>query len=328
MYFGLGSEAQAATFDGEAGQSYEVSITTEGRGGFAGIRLGIREPDPVDLFDRAVQAAADADVAVVVVGTNDEWETEGEDRTTIALPGDQDALVAAVAAANPRTVVVVNAGGPVAMPWVDDVAAIVLAPFGGYEMAEALADVLDGTADPGGRLPITYPRTLDDTPAWPHYPPVDGVQRYDEGLLMGYRGFDAAGTEPLFAFGHGLSYGRSTWADGRVDAGGITAGEGVTVSVDVEVTGERASTEVVQVYVARPDAGTASPPKQLAAWTKAAVAAGESRTIDVAVPATAFRRWDIDTDAWVVDPARYELVVAASSADERFRIPVEVTASA
>ena len=175
------------------------------------VRLGVRPPRGDGLIERAAAAARDADAAIVVVGTNEDWETEGADRTTIALPGDQDELVRAVAAVNPRTIVVVNAGAPVAMPWVDEVAAILIPFFGGMEMGDAVADVLLGDTDPGGRLPITYPKRLEDAPAWPHYQPVEGVQRYGEGFAMGYRGHDRSGVAPLFPFGHGLSYGDATW---------------------------------------------------------------------------------------------------------------------
>ena len=128
-----------------------------------------------------------------------------------------------VAAVNDKTVVVVNAGSPVAMPWIDDVAAVLVASFGGMEMADALVDVLTGVSDPGGRLPITYPVRLEDTPAWPHYRPVDGVQQYGEGLLMGYRGFEAAGVAPQFPFGHGLSYGEVEWGEPEVSTTDVRA---------------------------------------------------------------------------------------------------------
>lgn len=321
LFFGLASEHQEATIDCEAGVAVPIRITTTGRGGFAGIRLGCRVPDPPDLLERAVTAARDADVAVVVVGTNDEWETEGEDRTTIDLPGDQDELVRRVAAANPRTVVVVNAGSPVAMPWIDDVAAVVLAWFGGIEMADGVADVLLGEADPGGRLPLTFPKALEDTPAWRWYAPVDGVQHYGEGLLMGYRGFDAAGTEPLFAFGHGLSYGEAAWGDASVSAEQLAPGEGLTVEVPVRATGDRDATVVVQAYLSGPD-GFDRAPKVLAGFAKVVVAAGQERTATVRVPPEAFRRWG--SDGWVVDAGEWQVHVAASATDVRQTLSLPV----
>ena len=155
---------------------------------------------------RAVAAAAAADVAVVVVGTNSDWETEGEDRTTLALPGEQDELVRRVVEANPRTIVVLNTGSPVTMPWVDAPAAVLQTWFGGQEMAGALADVLTGAADPGGRLSMTFPRRIEDTPAFGNFPGEDGEVRYGEGLLVGYRWYDTRRLPTLFPFGHGLSY--------------------------------------------------------------------------------------------------------------------------
>ena len=315
LFFGQGSEEQTAVVECEAGVPLPVEITSTGRGGFSGIRVGARPVDPPDLIERAVNAASAADLALVVVGTNDEWETEGEDRTTIHLPGNQDELVARVAAANPNTVVVVNAGSPVAMPWVDDVAAILLAYFGGQETGPGVADVLLGDADPGGRLPITYPRAVEDAPAWPHYPPVDGVQAYDEGLLMGYRGFDAASIEPLFPFGHGLSYGASTWSEATVSSSSA-------VQLEVTCTSDRPVTDVVQVYVAPVDPPVPRPPKELVAWRKLTLAPGESAEVTIELGPHAFRRWDEPTSSWVVDPGDYEVIVAASAADLRQRLPL------
>ena len=315
LFFGMGSDEQTATLDCQAGSPVAVQIRAVGMGGFAGIRLGIRCPHPADSMERAVAAAGNADVAVVVVGTNDEWETEGEDRATIALPGSQDELIRRVAAANPSTVVVINAGSPVAMPWIDDVDAVLVAYFGGYEMGNGVTDVLLGDQDPGGRLPITYPVRLEDTPAWPHYAPVDGVQTYGEGLLMGYRGFEAAGTTPLFPFGHGLSYGDAEWLDATWDDRGTTAW------VTVRSVSDRPSTVVVQGYVAPLDPPVERAPKQLAAFAKVTLAPGQEQAVALHFGRRGFERWDEDTGGWVVDPGHYEVLLAASATDVRFRLP-------
>lgn len=321
LFFGFACEEQHVTLDLRAGEPVPVRITCTGRGGFVGIRLGVRVPDPPDLFERAVAAARDADVAVVVVGTNDEWETEGEDRTTIALPGEQDELVRRVAEANPSTVVVVNAGSPVAMPWVDDVAAVLVSWFGGNEMADAVTDVLLGEADPGGRLPITFPKALEDTPAWRWYEPVDGIQHYGEGLAMGYRGFDAAGTEPLFPFGHGLSYGEATWGDPSAP-GAIDVGDDLQVRVPVRATGDRDATVVVQAYLSGPEEAD-RPPKVLGGFAKAVVPAGEERSVTVTVPAEAFRRWR--DGGWTTDRGPWQVHLAASATDVRRTVDVELS---
>ena len=174
----------------------------------AGIRVGCRPPEAADAMERAVAAAAGADAAVVVVGLDPDWETEGRDRESFALPGRQDELVARVAAANPRTIVVVNAGSPVAMDWAEQTAAIALLWYPGQESGNALADVLFGDVDPGGRLPLTIPVRMEDTPAFLDVPGENLRIAYSEGLFVGHRWYDARAIEPRFAFGHGLSYAR------------------------------------------------------------------------------------------------------------------------
>ena len=159
-----------------------------------------------ELLDRAVAVAADADAVIVVVGTNDDWETEGDDRDVDGPPGRQDELVARVVAANPNTAVVVNTGSPVTMDWADDAPAIVQAWFGGQEMGNALADVLFGDAEPGGRLPTTFPVRLEHNPSFGNFPGEFGEVRYGEGVLMGYRWYEARHLPTRFPFGHGLSY--------------------------------------------------------------------------------------------------------------------------
>lgn len=320
--FGQGSEEQTAVVELRAGAPLPVSISTTGIKGFAAVHFGAKPVDPPPLIDEAVEAARAADVAVVVVGTTDEWETEGVDRTTIELPGEQDELVRRVAAASGRTVVVVNAGGPVAMPWIDDVDAVLVASFAGQEAGPAVASVLAGDADPGGRLPITYPRRLEDSPAWPHYRPLDGVQTYGEGRLVGYRGHEASAVAPLFPFGHGLSYGTSEWSDFALSASQVEPDGSLTVSVTVTCTGDRPVTDVVQVYVTHPHPDM--PPKTLAAFAKRQLGSGESAKVEVELGPVAWRRWDDQTSRWTIDAGEREVIVAASATDERARLPFGV----
>ncbi len=256
----------------------------------------------------AVARAAAADVAVVVVGTNEEVESEGYDRTTLALPGRQDELVARVAAANPRTVVVVNAGAPVLLPWADDVAAVVLAWFPGQEFGNALADVLLGVTEPGGRLPTTWP--IDETNL-PTGAPIDGVVRYDEGLLVGYR--NPARTA-RYAFGHGLGYTRWEFESVGVLVAPTTDRPG-EVEVTVRNTGDRAGREVVQVYVSRPGSEVERPVRWLVGFAAAVAEPGQSVTVQVPLPTRALAHWDVDTHAWTVEPGTYTLAVGPSSAD-------------
>ncbi|MEM9042118.1 MAG: glycoside hydrolase family 3 C-terminal domain-containing protein [Actinomycetota bacterium] len=326
-FFGYGSEETVVSVECRAGEPVALDLrwATGQTTGFAALRVGVRAPDPVDLFERAVRAAADADVALVVVGTNDEWETEGFDRAFIELPGRQDELVEAVAAVNDRTVVVVNAGSPVAIDWVDRErapAAIVTSFFAGQEQAEAMVDVLIGDADPGGRLPVTYPRRLADTPAFLHHTPDHdsrgrGTQRYAEGLFTGHRWYEARSIEPRFWFGHGLTYGATVWGDATVDR--VAAAEVVAdsdpfvVTVPVSSVGERTAVEVVQGYVAAVDPVATRPPRVLATWSKLTLEPGAEATVELEFGFDALRRWDTSTSSWIVDPGVYELVVARSS---------------
>lgn len=325
-FYGIGSVEVHQTIELTAGQPVAIDVDLLVERGFGGLRLGFRPPEPGDLMDVAVAAAGAADAAIVIVGTNEEWETEGQDRDTIALPGRQDELVHRVAAANPRTIVVVNAGSPVAMPWVDEVGAVLVPFFGGLELGPAVADVLVGDVDPGGRLPTTFPRTLDDTPAWPFYAPVGGRQTYGEGLEMGYRGFVARGLEPLFAFGHGLSYGDVTWGKATSDADTIAvadleAGGEVVIEVPLTSVGRRPATAVVQAYVV-------GEVVQLKAFDKHEMAAGAHATARLRLGWTSFRRWSVDAHAWVVDPGPREVLVARSSSPSDVHARLTVTVSA
>jgi beta-glucosidase len=271
--------------------------------------LGHADPgvDPDEMLDEAVRVAADADVAVVVVGTTEEVESEGFDRTSLTLPGRQDELVARVAAANSRTVVVVYAGAPVLMPWADDVAAILLAWFGGQEAGAALAEVLLGMAEPGGRLPTTWPRREEDCPVRTVVP-TDGVLAYDEGVFIGYRAWERVATAALFPFGHGLGY--TTWSYERL---AVEPGEGLgTAVVTLRNTGHRRGRETVQVYVG-PEADDPDRPRRwLAGFAVTQAAPGETVTVRVPLPERTIQIWD---DGWRTMPGAYRVEAARSIAD-------------
>ncbi len=286
------------------------------------VRLGIvASPDEDAALDEAVRAAAAADVAVVVAGSAETTESEGFDRETLSLPGRQDELIERVSAANPRTVVVVNAGMPVLMPWAGQVAAVVYAWLPGQAMGEALADVLLGRAEPGGRLPVTMPAREADCPVL-RAVPGDGRLPYDEGLLIGYRGYDAAGTTPLFPFGHGLGY--TSWSYESLAAGSpvLAAGADLTIGVTVRNTGERPGREVVQAYVAGP-AADGRPVRVLGAFGSAAAAPGETAQVTLTVPARVFARYDEQSARWIWPSGQFTIAVGRSSRD--FRLLTSVT---
>jgi beta-glucosidase len=287
------------------------------------LRLGITAWADADaLMSEAVAAASQAGVAVVVVGSSQSSESEGYDRDTLVLPGRQDELVERVAAVNPRTVVVVNAGMPVLLPWTGRVAAVLYAWLPGQAMGEALADVLLGHAEPGGRLPVTLPAAEADCPVL-HTIPCDGRLEYAEGLLMGYRGYDAAGTAPRFPFGHGLGY--TSWDYEKLDAAaGLAAGDDLTVRVRVRNSGSRRGREVVQAYVSGPGAGQGRPVRVLGAFAGAAAEPGEAVEVTLRVPARVFAEFDEAAGVWAWPPGEFTIAVGRSSRDLRLTATVRL----
>jgi beta-glucosidase len=244
-------------------------------------------------------------VAVVVVGTTAEVESEGFDRTSLALPGRQDELVRRVVAANPRTVVVVNSGAPVLLPWAQDAAAVLLTWFSGQEFGHALADVLLGEAEPGGRLPTTWPASEAGLPSTQ---PDDGVLTYREGLFIGYRAYERDGRIPLFPFGHGTGY--TTWSYESLAVDHDPAG--VAACVQVRNTGTRRGREVVQVYASRPGSSVSRPLKWLAGFAAVDAGPGETVEVGVLIPPRAFQHWD--GQGWATEPGPFTLLAGPSSA--------------
>ncbi len=330
-----------ATVPLRAGQEAEIEVTLLPSGGAPGpvsIRLGaVPAPDEDAMLEAAVQAARGAGAAVVIVGSAPTAESEGFDRPTLALPGRQDELVRRIVAVNDRTIVVVNAGMPVLMPWAGEVAAVGYAWLGGQAMGDALADVLFGQVEPGGRLPVTVPAAEADCPVLHAIPDDDGRLRYDEGLLIGYRGFDRAGTSPRFPFGHGLGY--TTWA--LASARGpaqVSAGQDLEIVVVARNTGTRPGSEVVQAYVAGPAPGPAPAPtgdgrrpvRTLAAFGRVTARPGEVAEVRLCLPARAFARYDEnageqageEAPGWVWPRGEWTVEVGRSSRDLPLAVPV------
>jgi beta-glucosidase len=284
------------------------------------VQLNLVPPHGTDDEEIAAAAAlaAASDAAVVVVGTTAEVESEGYDRTTLALPGRQDELVRQVLAANPRTVVVVNSGAPVLLPWAQDAAAVLLSWFGGQEYGDALADVLLGDVEPGGRLPMTWPASEEGLPSTQ---PADGVLTYHEGLFIGYRAYDRDGREPLFPFGHGTGY--TTWAHESITLDRAPDGApGVAVCVTVRNTGSRPGREVVQVYASRPDSAIERPPKWLAGFAPVDADSGETVTVGILIPERAFQHWS--GQGWSTEPGSFVLAAGSSSASLPLTARVEL----
>ncbi|MCY1674985.1 glycoside hydrolase family 3 C-terminal domain-containing protein [Pseudarthrobacter sp. SL88] len=314
----------SASVEARHGQVLRIEVTyqmpTKGRSSLRTFTFGTETivEDPQAEIAEAVQAARDADVAVVVVGTNSAVESEGFDRTDLNLPGHQDRLVEAVAAANPRTVVVVNSGAPVLMPWRERVAAILLGWFGGQEFGAAIADILLGAQEPGGRLPTTWPAAMEDVPVL-STTPVSGKVVYQEGIHIGYRAWLkkglGQGAAPAYPFGFGLGY--TTFERGTPTAPAVlTVGEDLTIEVPVRNIGKRAGREVVQVYLSREDSAVERPVRWLAGFGDIVLEPGAGGTVSVRVPSRSFAHYDGE---WRTEEGTFRVLIGRHANDEEFQ---------
>ena len=271
----------------------------------------------------AVAAAARADVAVVVVGRYFRNESEGFDMKSLDLPSGQDDLIAAVENANPRTIVVLNTGNPVTVSkWLDRTPALLDMWYAGQEGGRALAAVLFGDANPSGKLPVTFPKRLEDTPAFATYPGKDLKTSYAEGIYVGYRYYDSKGVEPQFPFGYGLSYTNFKYANLKLQP--AKGNEPVKVSVQVKNTGSRAGAEVVELYVHDNHSHIDRPIHELKGFERVQLGPGQTKTVTITLNRDAFSYWNPKTKAWQLDPGEFGIEVGSSSRDIRLRGDVEV----
>lgn len=264
----------------------------------------------------AVALAAKADAVLLCLGLDEIKESEGLDRADMKLADNQIELLQAVREANPNTVVIVNAGASLETPWLAHCKALVYGALGGQAGAGAMVDVLTGKINPGGKLAETWANAYDDTPARDHFAGPGRTVQYREGLYVGYRYYQTAGVPVAFPFGHGLSYTQFAYSDLHADAHSAT--------LTVTNTGDRAGAEIVQLYVAKPNAEIFRPAQELKAFAKVQLAAGESKTVTLTLDDKAFRYRNTRTDSWEVEGGTYELRVGASSADIRLTAAVEV----
>ena len=306
-----------------------VGGVADGAGVLRGATELTAEVDPQELVARAETAARQADVALVFATLSHakHQDTEGSDRLELRLPWGQNELIARVAAANPRTIVVLYAGSPVEMPWLGQVAAVLHAWYPGMEGGNAIARILFGDVNPSAKLPCSFPQKLADSPAhhsglarhWPGEATDQGYYQvhYDEGLLVGYRWHDARHIAPLFPFGHGLSYTQFSYANPSLSE----TPEGVSILCDITNTGSRFGQEIVQVYVADRVASVERPPQELKGFAKIALAPGETRSVSIKLDRRAFAFWDVELSAWLAEAGDFELRIGASSRDIRLTLP-------
>ncbi len=316
----------------EAGRSYDIVVEYAALPmppglGVTVLRFGMSPVLGDAAIERAVAAAKSADAALLFVGLTGEWDGEGMDRPDIDLPHRQNELIERVAAANPNTIVVLQSGSPVAMPWLGEVAAVLQAWYPGQEAGNSIADVLLGKAEPGGRLPQTFPQRLEDDPTVINYPGERGHVRYGEGVYIGYRYYEKKEIAPLFPFGFGLSYTQFRLDRLTLSHERIGPGETVTATVEATNVGQRAGSTVVQIYVADEKASVSRPAKELAGFAKLRLAPGETGKADVVLDMRRLAFFDVAVKAWTAEAGRFTVLAGFSSADIAARAAFALTAT-
>lgn len=272
------------------------------------------------LRAEAVKAAAKADAAIIVVGRYPKIESEDFDIKTLDLPAGQDELIEAVAKANPHTIVVINAGGPVIMSkWLDHVPALVDMWYGGQEGGNAIADILFGNADPSGKLPVSFVKQWKDSPAYGHYPGKNLQVDYAEGIYVGYRYFDKQKIEPLFPFGYGLSYTKFDYSDLKVSPAATSSDKAVEVSLQVRNSGSRPGAEVVELYVHDGHASVDRPVQELKGFNRVELAPGESKEVHFTLDRGAMSFYSNAKKDWMAEPGQFDVLVGSSSRDIRVK---------
>ena len=315
---GLLSGERVGEIDMVAGETYDIEIDFCKTFRYAVLRVGCEIPIDGDPIDAAVRAATEADVAVVFVGLSADFESEGFDRPDMNLPNAQIELIGKVSSANKNTVVVLNTGAPVMMEgWIDKVSAVVQAWYPGQECGNAIADILFGNVNPSGKLPETFPRRLEDNPAYINYPGENGKVYYGEGIFVGYRYYDKKKIEPLFPFGHGLSYTTFDYSNLKLSSTEIRKDEKLHLTVDVNNTGAEEGKEVVQLYVQDIESSLARPEKELKGFKKIKLKPGEAKTVNFTLDRKHLSFYDPSKRQWNTEPGEFKVLIGSSSHEIR-----------
>jgi len=320
-FFSYGSAPRRSSINLEEGREYILEIEYKWQGRFPAVQIGMLPPDEEDLMEKAVSLAKECDAVVMVVGTNSDWETEGNDRSSLGLPGDQDILINKVVEANPNSVVVINTGSPISMPWIKETKAILQSWFPGQEFGNALYDILFGETNPSGKLPTTFPMKLDDTPAYSHYPGENLQMDYLEEIYVGYRWYEKEKIKPLFPFGFGLSYTSFEYSNLRIIPP-KKEDSAIAFSVTVSNTGDAQGKEVVQCYVGVQNSSVERALKELKKFSKVDLNSGESKELIFELSERDLSYWNEDEKSWSVEPAEYKIYVGGCSDDT----PLEASA--
>ena len=309
-FFSFSSDSKKAKINLIEGETYQIEIRYKFEGNFPAIYIGCQAPDKVNLFDEALNLASESDQVILIVGTNSDWETEGNDRSDFNLPVNQNYLIEEVLKVNPNTLVVLNTGSPVKMPWVDKAEAIIQTWFAGQEFGNALVDIVTGAINPSGRLPTSFPKNIEDTPAFSSYPGKDLQMNYDEKLLVGYRWYDKKNIQTLFPFGHGLSYTKFDYTDLEID---IQAENTVSCRFSIQNTGQVAGVETAQCYVGFKTDDDSEPVKTLQGFSKIMLDPNDKSKVEISLNPRNFSSWNIEKKSWEVRSGSYKIFIGSSA---------------
>ena len=309
-FFTFGSASKKGVTNLQKGEAYKIEVQYKFEGSFPAVYIGCQAPDEVDIFQEALETASHADDVILIVGTNSDWETEGNDRADFNLPANQNKLIEAILEANQNTVVVINTGSPIHMPWEKKAKAIIQTWFAGQEFGNALIDILSGKVNPSGKLPTTFPVKIEDTPAYKNYPGKNLQMNYDEKLLVGHRWYESNSIKPLFCFGHGLSFTSFNYQNLEVTTGSDFV---VTCKFEIQNTGDIAGLEIAQCYVGFASPLPGEPYKTLQGFIKEEIGANELKKVEIKLGPRNFSFWSVETNTWQIREGSYQILIGSSS---------------
>ena len=315
-FFAHGSSPKRGASYLEKDKSYQIEIQYKFEGNFPAIYIGCQPPDKIDLLDEALNIAKEVDEVILLVGTNSDWETEGNDRVDFNLPGEQNTLIEKVLEINPNAIIVLNTGSPVDMPWVNKAKSILQSWYAGQEYGDALFEILTGLVNPSGKLPTTFPKRIKDTPAYSCYPGENLQMSYDEKLLIGYKWYDRKKIEPLFHFGHGLSYTNFEYSNLRISN---SDKNNFTCSFNIENVGDISGFEISQCYISFMNCDEDEPIKKLQGFDKTYINSGEIKKIEICLDSKSFSTWDIKNHQWEIKKGVFNILIGSSSNDIKLK---------
>jgi beta-glucosidase len=318
-YWSTGQNTGNFELKSEQKYQFVIEISSNNPTPWRSLKIGCLPPLSEDHISDAVKIAKISDAVILFAGTTDEWESEGFDRIDMNLPGDQSKLIESILAVNQNTVLVLNTGAPIVMPWLDKTPAVLQSWFGGQELGNAVASIVFGQTNPSGKLPTTFPKRLRDNPAYNNYPGENGKVHYGEGIFVGYRYYDRKDLIPLFPFGHGLSYTTFEYSNLRLNSEEFFPGDDIQVFLDITNKGNKPGKETVQLYIKDVESTLMRPEKELKGFVKIYLESGETKTVTLSLSEESLAYYDPVTTSWTTEDGEFELLIGSSSRDIRLK---------